>query len=107
MTTTNDHSSIHLPAWLAYLSLGFKFISTVIIVLMPVVYEQVIRYVVGPNVGFVSLLFTHLSVGYICFKQVREPLLRLLKRITSSCNCKSAAIAPQPQSNKVTWLNPN
>ena len=30
---TNDHT-IHLPGWVAYLSLGFKFISTVIIVLM-------------------------------------------------------------------------
>ena len=32
-TTTNDHTD-HLPAYLAYLSLGFKAISTVIIVLM-------------------------------------------------------------------------
>ena len=33
MMTTDDHG-IHLPAWLAYLSLGFKVISKVIIVLM-------------------------------------------------------------------------
>ena len=32
-TTTDDHG-IHLSTWLAYLSLGFKVISTVIIVLM-------------------------------------------------------------------------
>ena len=32
-TTTDDHTD-HLPAYLAYLSLGFKAISTVIIVLM-------------------------------------------------------------------------
>ena len=33
LTTTDDHG-IHLPAWLAYLSLGFKVISKVIVVLM-------------------------------------------------------------------------
>ena len=32
-TTTDDHAD-HLPAYLAYLSLGFKAISTTIIVLM-------------------------------------------------------------------------
>ena len=33
-TTTTDDPTDHLPAYLAYLSLGFKAISTVIIVLM-------------------------------------------------------------------------
>ena len=33
-TTTTDDHGIHLPTWLAYFSLGFKVISTVIIVLM-------------------------------------------------------------------------
>ena len=33
-TTTTDDDTVHLPAYLAYLSLGFKAISTVIIVLM-------------------------------------------------------------------------
>ena len=34
ITTATDDHSVHLPAVLAYLSLGFKIISTVIIVLM-------------------------------------------------------------------------
>ena len=33
-TTKTDDHSVHLPVYLAYLSLGFKVISTVIIVLM-------------------------------------------------------------------------
>ena len=33
-TTTTDDHTVHLPAYLAYLPLGFKAISTVIIVLM-------------------------------------------------------------------------
>ena len=33
-TATTDDHNIHLPTWLAYLSLGFKIISTIIIVLM-------------------------------------------------------------------------
>ena len=70
------------------------------------VYDGVIRYVVGPNVGFFSLLF-HPFVYGLYFKQVREPMMRLLKRITCPCKCKSAAVAPQPQRNRINWLNPN
>ena len=72
----------------------------------PAVYEGVIRYVVIPNVGFLALLF-HPFVYGLYFKQVREPMMRLLKRITCPCKCKSAAVAPQPQRNRINWLNPN
>ena len=72
----------------------------------PAVYERVIRYVVAPNIGFFSLLF-HPFVYGLYFKQVREPMMRLLKRITCPCKCKSAAVAPQPQRNRINWLNPN
>ena len=72
----------------------------------PVVYEEIIRYVVAPNIGFFSLLF-HPFVYGLYFKQVREPMMRLLKRmITYPCKCKSATVAPQPQ-RKINWLNPN
>ena len=70
------------------------------------VYEEVVRYVVIPNVGFISLLF-HPFVYGLYFKQIREPMMRLLKRITCPCKCKSAAVAPQPQANRINWLNPN
>ena len=66
----------------------------------PAVYEGVIRLVVAPNLGFFSLLF-HPFVYGIYFKQVREPMMRLLKRITCPCKCKSAAVAPQPQRNRI------
>ena len=72
----------------------------------PAVYEGIMRYVVAPNVGFLSLLF-HPFVYGLYFKQVREPMMRLLKRITCPCKCKSAAVAPLPQRNRINWLNPN
>ena len=72
----------------------------------PAVYEQVMRYVVAPNVGFIALLFYPFVYG-LYFKQIRQPMMRLLKSITSSCKCKSAAVAPQPQRSRITWLNPN
>ena len=72
----------------------------------PAVYEGIMRYVVGPNVGFLALLF-HPFVYGLYFKQVREPMMRLLKRITCPCKCKSAAVAPEPQRNRINWLNPN
>ena len=58
-------------------------------------YKEVMRHVVGSNIGFTSLLFHPLVYG-LYFKQVREPMMRLLKRITCPCKCKSAAVAPQP-----------
>ena len=69
-------------------------------------YERVIRHVVGSNIGFTSLLLHPLVYG-LYFKQVREPMMRLLKGITCPCKHKSAAVAPQPQRRITTWLNPN
>ena len=45
------------------------------------VYEKVIQYVVGPNIVYFSLLL-HPFVYGLYFKQVREPMMRLLKRFT-------------------------
>ena len=72
----------------------------------PMIYEEVMRHVVAPNIGFISVLF-HPFVYRLYFKQVREPMMRFLKRATSWCKCKSAAVAPQPQRNRINWLNPN
>ena len=72
----------------------------------PPFFEAVMRYVVTPNIGLISLLFHPIVYG-LYFKQVREPMIRLLKRITSLCKCKSAAVAPQSQRNRINWLKPN
>ena len=72
----------------------------------PTVYESVVRYVIIPNIGYVTFLI-HPFAYALYFKQVREPMMRLLKRITCPCKCKSAAVAPQPRSNRINWLNPN
>ena len=72
----------------------------------PAVYEGVMRYVVGPNIGFLSLLFLPFVYG-LYFKQVRDPMMRLLKGVTSTCKHKSAVVAPWPQTNRITCMNPN
>ena len=69
----------------------------------PKVYQQMVQYVVAPNIGFLSLLF-HPFVYGLYFKQVREPMMRLLKRITRLCKCTSAAVAPESQRSR---MNPN
>jgi len=72
----------------------------------PIVYERVMRYVVAPNIGYISLLL-HPFVYGLYFKQIREPMMSFLKRITCPCKFKSAAVAPLPlQTNRVTWLHP-
>ena len=72
----------------------------------PAIYESVVRYVVLPNLSYVPFLLQPFIYG-LYFKQVREPMIRLLKSITCPCKCKSAAVAPQQQRNRITWLNPN
>ena len=69
----------------------------------PAFYEDIMQYVVGPNISNFSLLF-HPFVYGLYFKQVREPMMRSLKRISRLCRCKSAVIAPQ---RRITWMNPN
>ena len=72
----------------------------------PEVYVSVVNYVIVPAMAYVTFLI-HPFAYALYFKQVREPMMRLLKRITCPCKCKSAAVAPQPQSNRINWLNPN
>ena len=72
----------------------------------PTLYEEFVVYIVTPNIECIPLLL-HPFVYGLYFKQVREPMMRLLKGITCPCKCKSAAVAPQPQSNRINWLNPN
>ena len=59
----------------------------------PTVYESVVRYIIAPNFGYVAFLL-HPFAYALYFKQVREPMMRLLKWITYPCKCKSVAIAP-------------
>ena len=72
----------------------------------PMVYKAVVIYLIIPNIGYVNLLLHPFAYG-LYFKQVREPMMRLLKRITQLCKCKSAAVAPEIPRNRINWLNPN
>ena len=71
----------------------------------PKIYEDLVHYVVTPNIELISLLL-HPFVYGLYFTQIREPMMRLLKRITRTCKCKSATVAPESQ-RRITWLNPN
>ena len=72
----------------------------------PKVYESVLSHLIFPNVAYATFLI-HPFAYALYFKQIREPMMRLLKGITCPCKCKSAAVAPQPQRNRINWLNPN
>ena len=72
----------------------------------PGVYIKIMQYVVRPSIIYFSLLL-HPFVYGLYFKQVREPMMRLLTRITRLCKCKSAAVAPELQRSRITWMSPN
>ena len=57
-------------------------------------YVNLVRYVVDPNVGYLMFLF-HPFVYGLYYKQVREPMMKVLKRAT--CRNKFNSVAPQPQ----------
>ena len=71
----------------------------------PMVYEHVVRYLIAPNIGYFTFLL-HPFAYALYFKQVREPMMRLLKTITCPWKSKSAAVAPELQ-RRINWLNPN
>jgi len=44
-------------------------------------YEDMITYMIGPNVGYLMILL-HLFVHGLCYKQVCELMMKVLKRVT-------------------------
>ena len=68
----------------------------------PGLYESVFIHAIIPNIGYATFLI-HPFAYALYFKQIREPMMRLLKGITCPCKCKSAAVAPQPQ-RRINWL---
>ena len=58
------------------------------------VHVSVVGCVISPNIGYAALLVDPFAYG-LYFRQVREPMMRLLKRIICPCKFKSSAIAPQ------------
>ena len=66
----------------------------------PALYQEFLYHVAVPFTAYTSVLF-HPFVYGLYFKQIREPMMRLLKRITRLCKCQSAAVAPQSQRNRL------
>ena len=68
-----------------------------------VFYESVVRNLVVPNVSYVVLLL-HPFAYALYFKEIRKPMMNLMRRVTCPCKCKSAAVVPQPPTSKITWI---
>jgi len=65
------------------------------------IYDEVVKLVIGPNVGYIVLLL-HPVVYGLYFKQVREPMIKLLKGTLCADKFNSAAVAPQ--SRRMAWI---
>jgi len=59
----------------------------------PPIYVNFVRYGVTPNVVYL-VIFLHPFVYGLYYKQVREPMMKVLKRI--ACRNKFNSVAPQP-----------
>lgn len=58
------------------------------------VYDEVVKLVIGPNVGYVVMLLHPLVYG-LYFKQIREPMMKLLKGALCANKLNSAVVAPE------------
>jgi len=67
----------------------------------PTIYNDVMKYVFIPNFGYVVLLL-HPFVYGLYYKQVREPMIKILKRVTCRNKFNSAVVAPQPR--RTAWM---
>ena len=65
----------------------------------PAVYENFLRYGVTPNISYLTILL-HPFVYGLYYKQVREPMMKVLKRVT--CRKKFNSVAPQPR--RTAWM---
>jgi len=65
------------------------------------VYDEVAKVVIGPNVGYIAVLL-HPFVYGLYFKQVREPMMKLLKGTLFADKFNSAVVAPQPR--RMAWM---
>jgi len=58
-------------------------------------YHKIMEYIILPNVLFLPPLL-HPFVYGLYFRVVREPMIRLLKRLSCRCKLNSAVVVPQP-----------
>ncbi|XP_065920508.1 olfactory receptor 7C2-like [Dysidea avara] len=58
-------------------------------------YEDVMKYVIGPNIGYMVTLL-HPFVYGLYYKQVRDPMMKILKRLLCRDKFASAVVAPKP-----------
>ena len=68
-------------------------------------YEDFLHQLLMPIAGYTTILLHPLIYG-IYFKQVREPMVRLLRWVTRSCKPKSATVTPfpQPGRHRMAWV---
>jgi len=63
------------------------------------VYEDMMKYVITPNFGYLVIFFNPFVYG-LYYKQVREPMIKVLKTIT--CRNKFNSVAPQAR--RTGWM---
>ena len=62
-------------------------------------YQSIMNYIIGPNVGY-AIVLPHPFVYGLYFKEIRDPLIKMLKRFLPTYN--SAVVAPhQP---RIVWI---
>ena len=64
-------------------------------------YEDMITYMVAPNIGYLVVLL-HPFVYGLYYKQVREPMMQVLRRVICRSKFNSATVAPQPR--RTAWM---
>ncbi|XP_065920595.1 galanin receptor 2a-like [Dysidea avara] len=62
----------------------------------PTSYLYILESTVVPNMGYIVLLMAPIVYG-LYYKQVREPMIMMLKTIIPNCKFRSAVVAPLPQ----------
>ena len=65
------------------------------------VYEEIVLYVIDPNLGYLLTLL-HPFIFGLYYKQVREQMMKVLKRVTCRNKFNSAVVPPHPQ--RIAWM---
>ena len=63
--------------------------------------EGIFTYLIGTNIGFLVLLINPFVYG-LYFKQVHEPMMKMLKGLLCRNKCNTTVVAPQPR--RTAWM---
>ena len=81
--------------------IAFLFLLLLIPVRLLWHHENVIEYIIAPNVIYIVFLLHPIVYG-LYFKQVREPIVKTPKRMLCKNKFNNAVVAPQPR--RTAWM---